>query len=345
VLSATYGMQPPAQHVEHVRSLMQLQSMPNCTCDDPKLCRPLYRPAGSPGPARDREVFGFVSSSADYQHYDWSQVSTVAWGSSDALICEAHAHGARVVMSAPVDGSGDFPKTQANRDAWVESTLKAAVAGGYDGITFDFESPIAADDHSKMGLYLALINQTSIRFHAAIPGSQVSVCVAWSPDDIDGRAYDYVGLSAASDLLYLMVYDTRSQIYGQCIASANAPSGIVQRAIQRYTDIGIAPSKMVLGLPWYGYDYPCQADMADPLSPFCPIAPIPFRGVNCSDAAGSERAYADLMRQLQQHNGSTTGRRWDAGMQTPYFNYRSTKGTLHQVGTRAPASSYPAHGE
>jgi hypothetical protein len=39
---------------------------------------------------------------------------------------------------------------------------------------------------------------------AAIPGSQVSVCLAWSPDGIDGRNYDNLGMIEASDLAYIM---------------------------------------------------------------------------------------------------------------------------------------------
>ena len=35
--------------------------------------------------------------------------------------------------------------------------------------------------------------------------------MAWSPDDIDGRDYDYRGLADASDAFYVMDYDTRSQ--------------------------------------------------------------------------------------------------------------------------------------
>ena len=46
--------------------------------------------------------------------------------------------------------------------------------GHYDGITFDYESPIAATNAATMDLYLALVNETTQRFHAAIPGSQVS---------------------------------------------------------------------------------------------------------------------------------------------------------------------------
>ena len=40
----------------------------------------------------------------------------------------------------------------------------------------------------------------------------MSTCVAWSPDDIDGRGYDVVAFARASDILYIMDYDTRSQV-------------------------------------------------------------------------------------------------------------------------------------
>jgi di-N-acetylchitobiase len=48
--------------------------------------------------------------------------------------------------------------------------------------------------------------------HAALPGATVSVDVPWSPFDIDGRNYDWHGLAAAADLLFVMVYDTQSQV-------------------------------------------------------------------------------------------------------------------------------------
>ena len=36
--------------------------------------------------------------------------------------------------------------------------------------------------------------------------------VPWSPYDIDGRSYDWLGLAAAADLFFVMVYDTQSQV-------------------------------------------------------------------------------------------------------------------------------------
>ena len=53
---------------------------------------------------------------------------------------------------------------------------------------------------------------------------QVTFDVAWSPDCIDGRCYDAVGLANACDFLVVMSYDEQSQITeGPCVAKANSP--------------------------------------------------------------------------------------------------------------------------
>lgn len=52
---------------------------------------------------------------------------------------------------------------------------------------------------------------------------QVSLDAAWGPYDVDGRNYDWVALANAVDIFFVMVYDTRSQIYDHCLASANSP--------------------------------------------------------------------------------------------------------------------------
>ena len=53
----------------------------------------------------------------------------------------------------------------------------------------------------------------------------------------------------------------------------------------------------------YGYDYPCTGDMAlDAV--YCPIREVPFRGVNCSDAAGGEVGFAQIMTELRSGNAS-----------------------------------------
>jgi di-N-acetylchitobiase len=117
---------------------------------------------------------------------------------------------------------------------------------------------------------------------------------------------------------------------------------VAHRAVQRYTDIGVEPAKLILGIPWYSYDYPCNGDMESPTSKYCPINLVPFRGINCSDAAGGERNYGDIMKYMNAGKGNAGGtltdRMWDTSMQNPYFNYRDAKGKVHQIWYDDPQS-------
>lgn len=50
----------------------------------------------------------------------------------------------------------------------------------------------------------------------------------------------------------------RSQIYYQCIASANSPLALVKQGLEEFIlGFGVDPAKLVLGVPWYGYKYGC----------------------------------------------------------------------------------------
>lgn len=60
--------------------------------------------------------------------------------------------------------------------------------------------------------YAQLVQETSDSLHAAVPGSSVSVDIPWSPYDVDGRNYDWLKLATAADVLFVMAYDTQSQV-------------------------------------------------------------------------------------------------------------------------------------
>lgn len=69
--------------------------------------------------------------------FDWSQLTTVAWNEDPALMCAAHAAGARVVL----DGRGANPAAvygnRTARRAWLDAQVQRAVAEHLDGINFD----------------------------------------------------------------------------------------------------------------------------------------------------------------------------------------------------------------
>merc|ERR1712187_908288 len=103
----------------------------------------------------------------------------------------------------------------------------------------------------------------------------------------------------------------------------------------------------ILGIPWYGCHYPCEN--SGPTDDICEIKLVPFRGVNCSDAAGSELAFSTIMDLFDRGicPGSSTGERcsvttdirWDSSTQSPYFNYMVNETQLWQVWFDNGASS------
>ena len=193
-----------------------------------------------------------------------------------------------------------------------------------DGLNIDIEGELQNTTLQRQ-LLTQLVQDTTSTFKTADSDYQVTFDVAWSPDCIDGRCYDYASIAAAVDFAVVMSYDERSQIFGACTASANSPLPATIVGLQGYLDLGVPPDKLVLGLPWYGYDYPCLS-LSDDL--VCSISKVPFRGVNCSDAAGTQRPY-NLIR--EQIRASASFVQWNASLESPFFNYKASDGQYHQV--------------
>lgn len=207
---------------------------PSCPCANASWCQPIQDShASSSTGLRPQEVFGFrdggsLNADTKWRYYDWNRVTTVAWADPTIpeLMCRAHAAGARVVMAAPnplpINGSAaagnggggdDDGSIIAAQALWVEGTVNRVQTAYLDGIVFDWEMPVdPVTDTAVTENYVRLINATRQALHAAMPGSQVSVCLAWSPNGIDGRWYPSLDLIDAADVAYVMMYDIRSQV-------------------------------------------------------------------------------------------------------------------------------------
>jgi len=303
-----------------------------CPCVEPQWCNPI---SSSVSPIRESgEVFGFATDSTG-EFYNWTHISTVAWSSSDELMCRAHQHGARVILAAPSFDLKQLIHNITYVTEWVNSTLNMVKARHHDGIVFDYEG--ALPPHSSEGkAYATLVRATRDAFHQNKPPFQVTTCVPWSPDGIDGRFYPYLEFAKASDLLYVMDYDTRSQVKeGPCIAGPNAPIMEMVWGIHQYENLGIDSKKLVLGVPWYGYRYPCL-NGTRPDQRSCPIQHVPFHGVNCSDAAGSEIKYSKILQTyslMTEEEIAITGggMRRDETANAVFFNHIATN-TVNKYG-------------
>ncbi|KAG2452834.1 hypothetical protein HYH02_002180 [Chlamydomonas schloesseri] len=272
---------------------------------------------------------------------DWAQISSLAWVPAERpeVMCAAHAAGVRAIMNA-----GDLTEAIADdraRRLWINTQVELMRKHWFDGINFDYELP------AKMGSQLAanytqLVKATSRAFKRVNPHAEISVDVPWAALGNDGRDYDWKGLAEVADRLFVMSYDQQAQVFGRCVAAANSPLPQVAKGVQQYLDLGIPPGKLILGVAWYGYDYPCQPDgrgvKPSPATDLCVLQPVEYRGAPCSDAAGVQRNFREFMAELRAGRNSTA-LTWDPLAASPHFNYvdRAT-GQVHQVWFETPES-------
>jgi len=252
---------------------------------------------------------------------------------NDSLLCYAHSQGVRLLW-----GTG-YPVAQLSnstqRKEYVAGLIQMVANTFTDGVNIDIEEPIQAYS-PEYTLLTTLVQEVKASFDYYMPGTQVTFDIAWSPDCTDGRCYDWQGLADSTDFLIVMGYDLRSQIFGPCTASANSPVNTIYEGLWDFmTNYGINGSQLVLGVPWYGYDYTCLNHNSS-MQTLCNIAEVPFRGVNCSDAAGVQRSYNEIQQILKQN--STTGLMWNADLQSPWFNFEDKEGNIHQVWFDDPQS-------
>lgn len=103
----------------------------------------------------------------------------------------------------------------------------------------------------------------------------------------------------------------------------------------------------------YGYRYPCMlpggahnvtagrsGKLADDKRDICQLKPVPFRGAPCSDAAGQQLCFKDVMRLLQE-TGSQA--QWDATQQAPSFSFKDSSAPGKLCLDLTPATSSTPH--
>ncbi|KAF2071755.1 hypothetical protein CYY_006921, partial [Polysphondylium violaceum] len=307
----------------------------SCPCSDSSLCNPV-----SVGERQEFMGYSVNGGPEYYNNYDYSTLTSIAsfYGpvSSD-LVCMAHAKNVRIVYAAyyPIVQLGNMTYQQ----EWIQSKVELVQSTYADGLNFDVEDPIWKNMSEIAALYTSLVAETTYVFKKLNPNYQITVDIGWRDCD-DGRCYDYVGLSQASDYMIVMDYDMQSQIItNDCVAGANSPPSWIIQGMHNFTgSLGIPVNKLLMGLPWYGYSYQCIGSTASINNTVCHLKLDPYLGVNCSDAVGSEIDYGKIMNIIANNTIEKSTPQWDSVNYSPFFNFRADDGTIHQMRYDNPAS-------
>jgi len=232
-----------------------------------------------------KEVFGFAPYWALSKHNTWnySLVSTFVyfgltvnwdgtWYDADGgwagffspdfidMVNQAHAAGDKVIVV--IKGSGvaainDVVTVPAETQLVITNTIGAIGLRGLDGVNIDFEGDTQpAYPNIQSGL-TNFATQMSAQVHQQWPKAFVTIDTYTGSASWDGGLMKIGDLAPVVDAMFIMAYDMAFEnMPGQ--AGPNAPlTGWTfndTQSIKEYLTKAPA-SKIILGVPWYGYRY------------------------------------------------------------------------------------------
>lgn len=190
-----------------------------------------------------------------------------------------------------------------SRAVFIQNIVALAKSSNVTGINIDFEGIYPADRDAYTSFVAALATQLHAngqRLMLSVPAK-----TADDPNATWSWPYDYSALSQSADLLQVMTYDNNVPDF----APGPVAGSDWMQASLTYATSQVAPSKILLGLPAYGYDW------------------------NTTTNAGVQVSWRDIPALL-----ATTGatQQWDAATNSAYVNYTASDGSPHKVWYETP---------
>ncbi len=194
--------------------------------------------------------------------------------------------------------------TPALSRAHVAAIAQLVRQQGYAGIDIDYEDLHATD----RAAFTAFVKNLATALHAEGKTLSVALFAKTTEAGYDQRnvAQDYKAIGQAADEVRLMAYDFH---WATSAPGPVAPIWWV-REVLRFAKTQIPASKIILGVPLYGYDW--------------------------TGNQGTPVTWLQAFRLARQYNAQP---RFDASSQEPWFEYTDQSGRKHQVWFENTASS------
>lgn len=194
------------------------------------------------------------------------------------------------------------------RAAHVSALVSLVTANGYDGIDLDYENMNFNGSQATVRTgFVTLLKELSTALHAQGKLLSIAVGPRTSATDPNWAVFDYAGLGPSVDRFRVMTYDYH---YKNSVPGAVAPFASVDKTIV-YAKSVVASTKIDVGVPMYGYDWPADATQSD--------------GWGTATSVSYQSALA-----LQKQYGITAPS-YSATDQAPYFSYKTAGGVAHTV--------------
>ncbi|MDO9574905.1 MAG: glycosyl hydrolase family 18 protein, partial [bacterium] len=264
-----------------------------------------------------REIFGYLPywRLSHYDELNYDLISTIAyfgvelnssggityyhsWPTYD-LVDLAHQNGVKVVLVGICFNSDQIHSLVTDSSATlnaINNLLEQVELGSADGVNIDFELPRSADS-SHVTAFMSALSDT---FHAHNPEYSVTICVTavnWS------NRFQCRQLARATDGLFIMGYDYHwsGSTNSGAVSPLTGGTYNVANTVNYYlSETDYDTSKLILGVPYYGYDWPTAG--SEPGSQ--------------TQGTGSAKIYS-----VAEPEANSYGKLWDNSSQTPWYRY------------------------
>lgn len=218
-----------------------------------------------------------------------------------------HARGIRIHMTYTVFSSSNvsaFLNNAAARSAAIAGIQDFIANYGLEGANIDFEFVT----NSVRDSFNLFINDLAAALHNHPDGrKELYIATPTVPEWYPG--YDFAYLAGRCDGQFIMAYDyhwSGSSIVGPvspCVPSSYWGSYCAAKTIGSYKIYGVNGPNIILGLPYYGIDWPTTDGSMG----------------SSTTGTGSAVVYYNAFS-----NANTYGRLWDGNSLTPWYRYTST---------------------
>lgn len=196
------------------------------------------------------------------------------------------------------------------RDKTIAETVKEIKEKGAQGVNVDFEY-FGTPPQDTVIKYAQFMKDLTDVVHKEIPGSKVSMAV-YATSAREERIHNVALVGNFVDYVFIMGYDFFRP------ASTNAGPVAPLTGVEKYgfdmkTSVDdflskIPAEKIVMGVPYYGYDWPVEGQGAN-------AKVLEFNDNN----GGISVLYYDQVPQMENANKVTLS--WDTKAEVPYYSY------------------------
>jgi spore germination protein YaaH len=275
-----------------------------------------------------RKVLGwhpYWAASTAYQKYDYEVLTHIAYFSYETdtvtggyltingwdqtpIIDYAHQRGVKVLLT--VTNMGTAANTALLRDTvrqkkMISTVITLLKSRNGDGVNFDLELVSL----SMRANLVSFITRAVKSIKAELPNAEISMAspaVDWS------GSWNLAALAQVCDYLIVMGYDYYYS--GSATAGPVAPlegeSYNITKSVDTYINAGVPSKKLMLGTPWYGYNWPVSSTVRK--------APATGKGVA-------------VIYPNAENLATTYGKTFDQTTKVPWISYKDASNILHQV--------------